>query len=53
LTGLAGLGVHAISDLTQTITNGNDAITSSHTEANSISLLGVGSALTASSFHFG
>ena len=52
LTGLAGLGVHAITDLTQTITGGNDVITSSHTGTNSITLLGVGSALTASSFHF-
>ena len=42
LTGLAGLGVHAISDLTQTITAGNDVITSSHTGTNSITLLGVG-----------
>jgi Ca2+-binding RTX toxin-like protein len=52
LTGLAGLGVHAITDLTQTITGGNDVITSGHTGTNSITLLGVGSALTASSFHF-
>jgi hypothetical protein len=52
LTALAGLGVHAITDLTQTITGGNDVITSSHTGTNSITLLGVGSALTAPSFHF-
>ena len=49
---LPGSGVHAITDLTQTITGGNDVITSSHTGTNSITLLGVGSALTASSFHF-
>jgi autotransporter passenger strand-loop-strand repeat protein len=52
LTALSGLGVHAITDLTQTITAGNDVITSSHTGTNSITLMGVGSALTASSFHF-
>ena len=52
LTALAGSGVHAITDLTQTIIGGNDVITSSHTGTNSITLLGVGSALTASSFHF-
>ena len=52
LTALATQGVHAITDLTQTITGGNDVITSSHTGSNSITLLGVGSALTASSFHF-
>jgi Ca2+-binding RTX toxin-like protein len=51
-TALAGQGVHAITDLTQTITAGNDVITSSHTGTNSITLLGVGSALTGSSFHF-
>jgi hypothetical protein len=49
---LGGLGVHAVTDLTQTITNGNDIITSSHTGTNSITLLGVGSALAAASFHF-
>jgi hypothetical protein len=43
--------VHATTDVTQTITGGNDVITSSHTGTNSITLLGVG-ALTASSFHF-
>ena len=52
LTALATQGVHAIADLTQTITAGHDVITSSHTGSNSITLLGVGSALTASSFHF-
>jgi Ca2+-binding RTX toxin-like protein len=52
LTALSSLGVHATTDLTQTITGGNDVITSSHTGANSITLIGVGSALTASSFHF-
>ena len=52
LTALATHGVHAITDLTQTIVNGNDVITSSHTGTNSITLMGVGSALTASSFHF-
>jgi Ca2+-binding RTX toxin-like protein len=52
LTALAGSGVHAITDLTQTITSGHDVITSSHTGTNSITLLGVGSALTAGSFHF-
>jgi Ca2+-binding RTX toxin-like protein len=52
LTALSGLGVHGVTDLTQTITNGNDVITSSHTGTNSITLTGVGSALTASSFHF-
>ena len=52
LTALSGLGVHALTDLTQTITSGNDVITSSHTGTNSITVLGVGSALTASSFHF-
>jgi Ca2+-binding RTX toxin-like protein len=52
LTGLSAQGVHAITDLTQTITAGNDVITSSRTGTNSITLLGVGSALTASSFHF-
>lgn len=53
LTALASLGVHATTDLTQTITGGNDVITSSHTGSNSITLMGVGTALTASSFHFG
>jgi hypothetical protein len=38
--------------LTQTISGGHDTITSAHTGANSITLLGVGSALSASSFHF-
>ena len=52
LTALAGLGVHAITDLTQSITAGNDVITSSHTGTNSITLMGVGTALSASSFHF-
>ena len=52
LTALSGLGVHAVTDLAQTITGGNDVITSSHTGTNSITLMGVGSALTASSFHF-
>jgi Ca2+-binding RTX toxin-like protein len=52
LTALAGLGVHATTDLTQTIVGGNDVITSSHTGTNSITLLGVGAALTTSSFHF-
>ena len=52
LTALATQGVHAIADLTQTITAGHDVITSSHTGSNSITLLGVGTALTASSFHF-
>jgi hypothetical protein len=52
LTALAGLGVHAVTDLTQTITGSNDVITSSHTGTNSITLMGVGSALSASSFHF-
>ena len=52
LTGLSSLGVHAITDLTQTITGGKDVITSSHTGTNSITLVGVGSALAASSFHF-
>ena len=51
LTTLSSAGVHAITDLTQTITGGNDVITSSHTGTNSITLMGVGSALTASSFH--
>jgi Ca2+-binding RTX toxin-like protein len=53
LTALSGLGVHGVADLTQSITGGNDVITSSHTGANNITLLGVGSALTAGSFHFG
>src|SRR6202035_5133133 len=52
LTALAAQGVHAITDLTQTLTGGNDVITSSHTGTNSITLMGVGSALTAGSFHF-
>jgi hypothetical protein len=52
LTALAAQGVHAVTDLTQTITSGNDVITSSHTGTNSITLMGVGAALTASSFHF-
>jgi Ca2+-binding RTX toxin-like protein len=52
LTALAGLGVHAITDLTQTIVNGSDVITSSHTGTNSITLNGLNSTLTASSFHF-
>ena len=52
LTALAAQGVHALTDLTQTITAGHDVITSSDTGTNSIALLGVGSALTASSFHF-
>src|SRR5262249_26956005 len=52
MTGLSGSGVHAVTDLTQTIVNGNDVITSSHTGSNSITLRGVGSALSASSFHF-
>jgi Ca2+-binding RTX toxin-like protein len=43
-TALSGSGVHAITDPTQTITNGNDVITSSHTGANSITLLGAGCA---------
>jgi Ca2+-binding RTX toxin-like protein len=52
LTALSGSGVHAVTDLTQTITGGNDVITSSHTGTNSITLMGVGNALTAGSFHF-
>jgi calpain family cysteine protease/hemolysin type calcium-binding protein len=52
LTALSSLGVHAVKDLTQTITGGNDVITSSHTGTNSITLMGVGTALTASSFKF-
>ena len=58
LTALAGSGLHAITDLTQTIVQGsqigtlNDVITSSHAGSNSITLMGVGSALTTSSFHF-
>jgi Ca2+-binding RTX toxin-like protein len=53
LTALSVCGVHAATDLTQTITGGNDVITSSHTGTNSITLLlGVGAALTAGSFHF-
>ncbi len=52
LTALASLGVHAISDLNQTITNGSDVITSSHTGTNSITLNGFNSTLSASSFHF-
>jgi hypothetical protein len=52
LTALAGLGVHAVTDLTQTITNGNDVITSGHTGTNGITLMGVGRALAAGSFYF-
>ena len=52
LSGLSSLGVHAITDLTQTISGGKDVITSSHTGTNSITLMGVGTALVASSFHF-
>ena len=60
LVGLAGSGIHTVTDLTQTITtltvNGNsvisDVITSSVTGANSITLWGVTAPLTASSFHF-
>ncbi len=52
LTALASSGVHAISDLTQTITNGSDVITSSHTGSNSITLHGVNSTLAAGSFKF-
>ncbi len=52
LTALASQGVHAITDLTQTIVAGSDVITSSHTGANSITLSGVGSTLAASSFKF-
>ncbi len=52
LTALASLGVHATTDLTQTITNGSVVITSSHTGTNSITLNGVNATLTASSFHF-
>ena len=52
LTALAAQGVHAITDLTQTIVNGSDVITSSHTGTNSITLLGVGTPLSAGSFHF-
>ena len=52
LSGLSSLGVHTITDLTQTIIAGKDVITSSLTGTNSITLLGVGSALAASSFHF-
>jgi Ca2+-binding RTX toxin-like protein len=52
LTALSGSGVHAVTDLTQTITGGNDVITSSHTGTNSITLMGVGSTLSAGSFHF-
>ncbi len=52
LTALASLGVHAVSDISQTITNGSDVIVSSHTGTNSITLTGVSSPLSASSFHF-
>jgi Ca2+-binding RTX toxin-like protein len=52
LTALASQGVHATTDLTQTIVNGTDVITSSHTGTNSITLLGVHNVLAASSFHF-
>ena len=52
LTRSRASGVHAITDLTQTISGGKDVITSSHTGTNSITLLGVSSALAASSFHF-
>jgi hypothetical protein len=52
LTALSSLGVHAVTDLTQTITNGSDVITSSHTGSNNITLHGVNSSLTAGSFHF-
>jgi RTX calcium-binding nonapeptide repeat (4 copies) len=52
LTLLSGQGVHTVSDLTQTISGGMDVITSVHTGTNSITLLGVGTALTAGSFHF-
>ncbi len=52
LTALATQGVHAITDLTQTIVNGSDVITSGHTGTNSITLDGFASTLTASSFHF-
>jgi Ca2+-binding RTX toxin-like protein len=52
LTALATQGVHAITDLTQTIVNGSDVITSSHTGNNSITLNGFNNTLTASSFHF-
>ncbi len=52
LTALAPAGVHAISDLTQTIVGGSDVITSTHTGSNSITLNGFGSTLTAASFKF-
>jgi len=52
LTALAGSGVHAVTDLTQTIVNGSDVITSSHTGTNSITVNGLNNTLTASSFHF-
>ena len=60
LESLAGLGVHGLADITQTIqtltVNGNsvlsDIITSSHTSTNSIILWGVSSALAVGSFHF-
>jgi Ca2+-binding RTX toxin-like protein len=52
LTALSSEGVHAITDLTQTIVNGSDVITSSHTGTNSITINGLGSTLTASSFKF-
>jgi hypothetical protein len=52
LMALAAQGVHAISDLTQTIGGGSDVITSSHTGTNSITLNGFNSTLTASSLRF-
>jgi Ca2+-binding RTX toxin-like protein len=52
LTVLASMGLHSIADLTQTIANGSDVITSSHTGSNSITLHGFNSTLSASSFKF-
>ena len=52
LTAESSLGVHQLSDISQTIVNGSDVITSSHTGTNSITLHGFNSALTASSFQF-
>jgi hypothetical protein len=47
-----GIEQQYLVSLTQAIVNGSDVITSSHTGTNSITLMGVGSALTALSSHF-
>lgn len=52
MTALAALNIHSLGDITQTIVNGNDVITSALAGGNSITLVGVASALAAGNFHF-